>query len=1155
MASPLRRKKVLLPAAAAAIIFLVAVVPFLLSSTFILQLVLSTVNRKVPGELTIDSWLVGWRQGILCQQVVYDDPEQGIRVTVPRLTTNRGVLELAVFPSNLGTLIIDGPVVELAVPQPPAQVPPDLRPTEESSSIASSRSGRPFWDRISVDLHLRDGRVNMQPDGGDAVTGLRNCSIDAAIDDGVVTFDLNFQALHNQGKIRAGGTLNLPARRHGWVDTMIAEADMSIVELQVHEFLMLAGGRWHVPAGEGVLNADLHMKAVGFGGVRVSGRADFRDLALRGGFLGKDRPMFQEIHFNVDNGHWSDTGWSVEQFDLASDTGEIHGSGRYGGGEIQLAGRGSIDLPVLFDQFPDRLKLHEATFIERGALDFAIDLQRDSRKTSIELEAGADDLGGLYEGRPFSWTTPVTVLLEGEKIDHEARINSLRIDAPFLYAEGRGDLTDFVLEAAADLDLAFAEVGRLFQLEWNGTGRAEMIMNGRAFSMEDDRACIEADMQVSDFALVRAGEAVVPAHDLSLVASVQAPRTWFLEKRGTLDLQLALTTWLGEIFLAFDGEKHADESFRGYITTDSTLNLEAVSQALHTAAVMADDDAVAGELQVQAAGYLNEGSLEIRELQSEAAGFVLRRNGSVFTDNQIQLEIHQVINEDIPAFAIRDLVVADRKEEFLRTGAGFNLIDFADDSLFLRNLSLASETGYIFVKELFVEDWRHLLDNLLVNLDGDVHLDRLSRLLQGTGLLSLEADLAGRGIAAVHTAGTADDEREIVADVRLAGFGFTMENREILSGEEMSLNAVLHGFPDGNADIRSLLFRSRPLVLAATGVLRNEEEGQVMELQGETTPDLEQFASLLRSAFDLDLTMSGGRSEAFHIRFPLDGGGEKRTKVTFAGSLHVDELRYGGFEVRELMTPVSYAAGKLRLESNGSLNQGLLKISVEGDFSPKPPLLRIPENSRIMTGVELRKPLVDGLLSAIHPLFGVMAKPTGLLDVRLDTFSWPLQAGGGKDAAFIVVLDVRNIELESDTILKEILAWFNLDREKLTLRDNEIYCGGQAGRITCSPVRIRAGEAEMVLSGSVGMDKTLDYVLLVPITRKLVSEGVYQALGKTTVSVPVTGTVNRPSFDSKSVTEEIRDVVQKAAFKVMERQAEKISPEPIEDPLGGQIER
>ena len=109
MSSPFRKKKVILPAALAAVIFLVALVPFILSSSFVLQFVLSSVNSRLPGNLAIDSWLVGWRQGILCSRSSIMIPQQRIRITVPRVTTTRGVLELAVAPANLGSLIIDSP--------------------------------------------------------------------------------------------------------------------------------------------------------------------------------------------------------------------------------------------------------------------------------------------------------------------------------------------------------------------------------------------------------------------------------------------------------------------------------------------------------------------------------------------------------------------------------------------------------------------------------------------------------------------------------------------------------------------------------------------------------------------------------------------------------------------------------------------------------------------------------------------------------------------------------------------------------------------------------------------------------------------------------------------------------------------------------------
>ena len=236
-----------------------------------------------------------------------------------------------------------------------------------------------------------------------------------------------------------------------------------------------------MPTGEGTLNADFRLQAVGLEGLQVSGAADFRELKLRGGFLGEDSPSFQRIRLKVDGGQWSAKSWSVKQFDLVSDTGEVHGSGQYSYEETKFAGRGRIDLPVLFDQFPHRLKLREAAFIEQGDLDFDLDLLRSTQKTSIELRAGADNLGGLYEGQPFSWTTPVAVLLDVETIDRDARINGLRLEAPFLHAEGRGDLNSFSVDATADLDQAFTDIGRLFQVEVERFGQGGNDHERRGF--------------------------------------------------------------------------------------------------------------------------------------------------------------------------------------------------------------------------------------------------------------------------------------------------------------------------------------------------------------------------------------------------------------------------------------------------------------------------------------------------------------------------------------------------------------------------------------------------------------------------------------------------------------------------------------------------
>ena len=478
-------------------------------------------------------------------------------------------------------------------------------------------------------------------------------------------------------------------------------------------------------------------------------------------------------------------------------------------------------------------------------------------------------------------------------------------------------------------------------------------------------------MHITDFALSRSGDAVVPAHDLSMAAIIQGPRSWAWERKGTLDLQLALATWLGEVFLAFNGEKPAAESFRGNYTMDASVDLEPVSRLLHTSAIMTGDDAMAGDFQLQAAGYLDGRSVEIRELRGEVNGFVLQRKESVFADQNIHLEIRQSVNEDMPSFAIRDLVVTDSREEFLQTGAGFNLISFADQSLFLRNLSLTAETGKMTVEELLVDDWRNPLDTLRVNLDGGFQLGRLGRLLQGLGLLSAGADLAGGGMVAMQARDSAGGGKEIEADIRLTDVSFVWKNREIISREGMSLTAVLHGLPDGSADIRSMRFQSRPLSLTATGTIRREGERQDMELKGERPPDLEKVAAFLRSAFDMKVTMSGGHSEAFQLRFPLTGRSVKdASAMTLTSRLHADQLQYKGLDVRALSMPVSYAANKLRLQASGQLNRGRLEVVADCDFTSEPPVIRMTENSPIMTGVELGNSWLMACCPDIHPLFG-----------------------------------------------------------------------------------------------------------------------------------------------------------------------------------------
>jgi hypothetical protein len=182
-----------------------------------------------------------------------------------------------------------------------------------------------------------------------------------------------------------------------------------------------------------------------------------------------------------------------------------------------------------------------------------------------------------------------------------------------------------------------------------------------------------------------------------------------------------------------------------------------------------------------------------------------------------------------------------------------------------------------------------------------------------------------------------------------------------------------------------------------------------------------------------------------------------------------------------------------------------------------------------LTGLKLSDPLVAFLLSWTHPLFGGLAQPSGLVDVRLDSLWWPMGEGKEDEADFVVIFDVGEIHLESKNQLKDLLALFGLEKETLQLRDNNLYCIGKQGRIKCSPVRVLVGDAEIVLSGFVGMDGSLAYEIDVPVTGKIRDAAGARIPEGAGVKVAVKGTTGEPTFDKEAVASKIQGLAEQAA--------------------------
>ena len=334
--------------------------------------------------------------------------------------------------------------------------------------------------------------------------------------------------------------------------------------------------------------------------------------------------------------------------------------------------------------------------------------------------------------------------------------------------------------------------------------------------------------------------------------------------------------------------------------------------------------------------------------------------------------------------------------------------------------------------------------------------------------------------------------------------------------------------------VDELKLQSDVLNLDSTGKISSVDEIQLLELSGSMTPFWDKIALIAGKEFDIDVKVTGQQEEQFIVKYPLwKKPIESIAQLDIISSFHADTVVLNGIKYSEVALPFHFDNSKLHAELSSRMGEGKVEVVTDTDFVTEQTVIKIPGNSQVMTGVKLNDLLISTWFSKIHPLFGVFTQPAGLIDVRLDSFWWPIDAQEINEANFVVIFDAREIQFKSQPLLKDILTTFGLEKEMLRLLDNEIYCISNNGHTKCSPVRLLVGDAEITVGGAVYFDGSLDYKVEVPVTKKLVSDEGYRVLEGTTVNVTVKGTTKDPYFDKEEVKNNIQNLMKKAAEKIV----------------------
>lgn len=1128
---------------------LFALLPTLLSSDRVLATVLSRINAQSgASSLKIANCDIGWLQGLVCSDVDYLDPERGLELKIDQVRGSQGLLALLAAPKNLGTLRVRQPVVTITnqaadTPLSPGTASSPTSDTEQketkksrSTAPTPDQTAPPFWDALVVSLVVEEGRVIILGQG-DASSGEGGIfSGTSALAAGTVKYSLQWLAAGDNGKLLANGFVNLPARRFNILETLVARIELQISDLQLAPLLAIAARQTEVPNGSGLLNGELTITGGGTDNLDIVGNLDCTDLELSGGFLGADHPRFQKLSLGIDGSKKGRDDWRIARFDLEGDPGRISALGEYGRKRGRVGITGSIHLPVLFTRLPHIFHVQQGASLARGELKISAELSRQGSQQYFTADAAVAVLQGVLNKQPFTLQQPLTLTLAGEQAGGMLRVKQLDLTTPFLKAEGKGTRRDFSLQAETDLEAASLELGKLFVLPWTGRGKLELQASSRL--MKESRYGIDLQAKSSNLILAKDGQVILPEHPLSVNGRLTLPETW-MQGRETGDLQLEGTAWPGTFLIRAQELKRTGTFITTGYDLTTRLNLERLTGLLHNLRLLPPQVILTGDLNGSAAGFVTKTQVALRELNIRANDFMYKQGKTVVENTNIVLQAKRPPMDDNSPVGIRKLSVAQNKTSWQNRGFGLTSFDWSNRKLSVRDLQFRSAPVDFDVKELVIEDLKQSLHSWHAELQGRADTAALRELFSGYSD-GMQGMLISGQSRFVLSADQQPGKPAVSLDLDIPACRLEKDGKIFFDGEEVRLSTRVTGLlTKGDVKIDTLDFSSPPVSLQAAGML-HRAGGPRLVLEGEQKVDFSWVGSLMAALTGKDIEMRGSRREHFSLDTPLTKEGLNTAALTT--EFQVDGLVWSGVEAERISLPLKLEECVLNSGIHGALNGGRLDVDGTYGINAEPPNITLPSGARILSGVELDRTLTKAVLEKIHPLFGLLTAPRGTIDARMDEFYWPVAAGGAEQAKFTTVFDVSKIELESRGVLKDVLVLVKLADQPLTLKESEITCTGKQGRISCTPLHILVADSVMTISGSVGMDQSLEYLLEVPVTEKLVGREGFRVLGGATIKVPLRGTLKDPELNKKMISEAIADLARQAAGKAVKKEVEKLLP-------------
>lgn len=1125
-----KKKSILLPVAAGSLLLVVIglfFLPQLLSTDWAANKVIQAASDRAPGKVNFDDISLGWFTPVRVKGITYDDPATGVLVQVADLTTAKGLLALATNYKEFGEITIADPALFIRVEEKTSQPPPATSPGQPSTQppapeaeapddTKTSQPGTLTFPAISGQLKVTGGRVIARLPEAREKEVLKGLELNLKIAglDNLLEYLVNFQSGDGKGEVHGEGTLTLATEDPANLAATMCQAALAITGWEIGDLLSILAVSGNLPAGSGQINGQMNVSGSIESGLALTGNLSAEQIKLHGGPLRTDTPSLDRVDVVLDAMKTGST-LSINKLQLESPLAKGSASGTLGAvGEKEMVSKMVIELAPLFSQFPATLKLKEGLTISSGQLNLDATLGGTDTAISFDTSARLDGLLGMAGKKKIVLDKPITVQATGEQSSTGLRLDNFNVQSSFANGQGQGDMDKMQLALTADLGAALKEVEKFIQVEdWKSTGKMDLKL--QVDTKTENLRAVSAEVAIQDFVLKQKGRVIAPRGGFKANLITDLSLDDQLRPQKMADTALDIQSWLGKTSL--HAKNLVPPSVKKSIQIDElavkgAFKLDQLTVLLHSIEKLPGDTGFTGSMGIDSRISLHDDKLQFSEAKIEVSDLLLQK--------------------EVQKLREQNLRIITRGEADLKTKAAM-----------LKPFEIATTAGDMVFPELAIADWSQLAKGVKTLGTIELDLELLTKLLADFIQLPPKTSVAGKASINLNIDLTAAKQQSIQLEANGSNLTVISENKPPLTEDSLHLALDLKGDIDAqNFTLDKLELSTVPVSFSATGQVVPNGEERELNSEGSMTMNLQAVSSYLKSLAGLELEMTGKDSSPFRIVATSSNGQwvDLARHTTFSTSFHAESIRGFGMLIESLELPVQLANSVGKIEIAGAVNKGTMSLKPTIDFSSEPPMVSIPENSTLLTAVGLTEDMSKDLLVHIHPIFMGAAVSRGTVDLFMQNFSWPLAEKARKDAAFSGSLAFNEVKLQAGGLLAPLLDVMKVDDREIILSEQPMQFVGENGRVRCSPLEMSVNEYTLKLSGSIGFDQSLDYLAQIPVTRKMVSGDVYKYLEGTYISVPIGGTVSKPSISKNLVQTALKDLVIQAGTKQISDQAGKL---------------